>query len=197
ALHPVGLRPTGTHPASIAVDPNGRFAYVADEGDGTIHAYSVDAITGGVTPIGIFGAGGAPTALIVDPTGTFAYASASDSQMLTTYAIDAGNGALSVLDSRVVRGTPMNVRFAQGNHPTRILPRFVHVAGSSSGDVTSYTIDAATGALAQTAAVLSGTNTASVAVDPRMRFAYSANEDAGSIGIFSIDATTGALGGSI
>jgi 6-phosphogluconolactonase (cycloisomerase 2 family) len=195
-LHPVGLRPTGTNPSSIAVDPHGGFAYVGDQGDGTIHAYSVDATTGGVTPIGVFGAGGSPTAVIVDPTGEFAYASASDSQVLTTYRIDGGNGMLSALDSRVVRGAPMSVRFGLGDHPTKILPRFVHVAGSSSGDVTSYAIDAATGALTQSASVLSGTNTVSVAVDPRLRFVYSANEDAGSIGIFSIGAM-GALGGSI
>lgn len=37
---------TVTQPASVAVDPLGKFAYVANETDGSISVYTIDTTTG-------------------------------------------------------------------------------------------------------------------------------------------------------
>jgi 6-phosphogluconolactonase len=53
----------------VAVDPRGRFAYVANFGDGTIGTYAIDAGTGALTPApnSPFAAGPGPNWIAVDP----------------------------------------------------------------------------------------------------------------------------------
>ena len=51
----------GSGPRSIAVDPTGKFVYVANLGSGSISAYSANATTGALTSLG------APVAAGVNP----------------------------------------------------------------------------------------------------------------------------------
>jgi DNA-binding beta-propeller fold protein YncE len=59
---------------SVAVDPTGKFAYVANGGDNTVSAYSIGS-NGALTPVpgSPFAAGRIPNSVAVDPTGKFAY----------------------------------------------------------------------------------------------------------------------------
>src|SRR5258706_7872210 len=41
----------GTHPFSVAVDPTGKFAYVANDGSNNVSGYTIDAATGALTTI--------------------------------------------------------------------------------------------------------------------------------------------------
>jgi DNA-binding beta-propeller fold protein YncE len=81
ALTPVPGSPfatIGEDPVSVAVDPTGQFAYVADFGIGSgtngVSAYSIGS-NGALTPVpgSPFATGGGPTSVAVDPTGKFAY----------------------------------------------------------------------------------------------------------------------------
>jgi 6-phosphogluconolactonase (cycloisomerase 2 family) len=68
------------------------------------------------------------------------------------------------------------------------------VANNSSDDVSVYTINPTTGALAAVGTpVTAGTDPVSVAVDPTGRFAYVANFGSGNVSVYSINPTTGAL----
>ncbi|TAJ19300.1 MAG: hypothetical protein EPO68_06530 [Planctomycetota bacterium] len=76
--------------------------------------------------------------------------------------------------------------------------KFLYVANQFSGNVSSFSIDASTGALTPIATIAAGTAAHAVTVDPTGRLAYVAC--AGSVGIadgtlamFSINPTTGAL----
>ena len=48
----------------LAVDPTGKFAYVANFGDDNVSAYTIDASSGALTPVT-----GSPFAALVDPFG--------------------------------------------------------------------------------------------------------------------------------
>jgi 6-phosphogluconolactonase (cycloisomerase 2 family) len=69
-----------------------------------------------------------------------------------------------------------------------------YVANSISDNVTTFSIDAATGALTEVGTeVAAGDAPVSVAVDPSGRFAYVANVNSDNVTTFSINQTTGAL----
>ena len=74
-------------------------------------------------------------------------------------------------------------------------PRFAYVANFSSDNVSAYSINASTGALAAVAGspFASGSNPWSVTVDPSGRFAYVANSGSLNVSAYSINASTGVL----
>src|SRR6516162_4702273 len=74
-------------------------------------------------------------------------------------------------------------------------PRFLYVANRGSGDVSAYTIDAASGNLTPVAGspFATGGNPVAIAVDPTGAYAYVANQSSSSISVFAIDRNSGAL----
>jgi YVTN family beta-propeller protein len=99
----------GNAPYSVAVDPFGKFVYVANQVSNSISAYTINAATGALTAVNgsPFPAGSAPWSL-TDPSGKFAYVANASSSDISVYAIDASNGALTA-----VSGSP----FAAGSLP--------------------------------------------------------------------------------
>jgi 6-phosphogluconolactonase len=43
---------SNNHRGAVAVDPTGMFAYVVNEGGGTVSVYAIGATSGALTPIG-------------------------------------------------------------------------------------------------------------------------------------------------
>ncbi|MDM0032843.1 beta-propeller fold lactonase family protein [Variovorax sp. J22P271] len=87
---------SGSGPTSVAVDPTGRFAYVASGFEKKVYAYSTESSTGALVPLAgaPVATGNAPQHIVVDPTGQFAYVVNSNSTV-SAYMIDASSGALS------------------------------------------------------------------------------------------------------
>jgi DNA-binding beta-propeller fold protein YncE len=99
----------GREPDSVAVDPTGKFAYVANTGDANnVSAYRI-AADGALKPVpgSPFAAGSRPVSVAVDPTGKFAYVANNLDNNVSAYSI-AANGALTQ-----VPGSP----FATGSRP--------------------------------------------------------------------------------
>ena len=106
-------------PTALAVDPTGKFLYVADAFSNYISAQTIDPITGqlglgpgspsgdfGSGPFGSYAAGGSPKALVVDPSGKFLYVANTTGNDVTAYTIDPASGALgTVTGSPFVAGT--------------------------------------------------------------------------------------------
>lgn len=89
----------GLIPQSMALDPTGRFLYVANQESTDVTAFSINGSTGALTelpgsPVSI---GSPPVALAVDPTGNFLYVSASGAQgqAIFEFAIDPVAGVLT------------------------------------------------------------------------------------------------------
>lgn len=93
----------GTGPSSMAIAPQGRFAYVANGNSNDVSAYAISPATGALTRIHCSGAGcngvnflvgTRPSSISIDASGRFAYV-ANNGGNVSAYAIDNVTGALT------------------------------------------------------------------------------------------------------
>jgi len=139
ALASIGTIAAGTYPASVAVDPSGKFAYVANFGSNDVSMYTIDGATGALTSTGTIAAGTGPASVAVDPAGRFAYVTNFESNDVSMYSIDATTGALTSIGTVAAGSNPASIAIRPSG-------KFAYVANSASNDVSMYSIDA-TGAL--------------------------------------------------
>ena len=140
-LTPIGTIPAGTNPASVAVDPMGKFAYVANTGSNDVSMYNIHATTGALTSMGPIAAGTGPVSVAVDQhSGKFVYVVNSGSNDVSTYSINATTGVLTLVGRTAAGLSPTSIAI----HPSG---KFAYVTNSGSNDVSMYSIDLATGAL--------------------------------------------------
>jgi YVTN family beta-propeller protein len=189
-------------PESVTVDPSGKFAYVANFGDdydsdGSVAMYSINATTGALTNTGgISGDNGTFCcfdSVAVNPSSKFAYVAKGGccSTSVSMYTINATTGVLTSIGAIAAGGIPASVAVDPSG-------KFAYVATTgdsfaSAGNVSMYTIDVTTGALASVGTIAAGTGSNSVAVDPAGKFAYVTNAASNDVSMYTIDATTGAL----
>src|SRR5262249_3690086 len=157
---------------SVAVDPTGRFAYVANNGSANVSTYTVNTTSGVLTSMGApVAAGSGPFSVAVDPSGEFAYVLNNSADNISLYSIDASTGALSSAGMRSAGLNPAYIAIVGGNKPVTRTPKFAYVTNFTTNDISGYVIDPTTGALTSVGpAVAAGSNPASVAVDPSGRF---------------------------
>src|SRR5439155_17204311 len=88
----------GIRPTSIAVDPSGHFAYVANYNlnctPSDVSAYTIDGTTGALAPVSLspFAAGVGTVRVTVDPSGRFVYTTNNCSDDVSAYSINAATG---------------------------------------------------------------------------------------------------------
>ncbi|MDP1833109.1 MAG: beta-propeller fold lactonase family protein [Geothrix sp.] len=139
----------GAFPYSVALDPSGRFVYVANSGDGTVSAYTITAATGALTRVdadaataGIqnFNLGRALT-VTMHPSGRYAYFIKDGGfNEVLVYGIDATTGAIS---SRGSIGAGTNPRALTVD----AAGAFAYVANYGGNSLSVYRVDPATGLL--------------------------------------------------
>jgi 6-phosphogluconolactonase len=104
----------GTQPESVAVDPTGRFLYVANTGNGTVAgsvtACSINASTGALTLIGTIATAGtgltsSTIAVQVDPSGQFVYTANGDDATVSAFKINQATGALTAIGTPLATGS--------------------------------------------------------------------------------------------
>jgi YVTN family beta-propeller protein len=139
-LASIGTIAAGTAPGSMAVDPVGRFAYVANSGSNDVSMYTINATTGTLASIGTIAAGTDPVSVVVDPAGKFAYVTNFGSNDVSMYTINVTTGALTPLGTIAAGPYPTSIAV----HPTG---KFAYVTNSGSNDVSMYSINVTTGAL--------------------------------------------------
>jgi YVTN family beta-propeller protein len=188
---------------SVTVDPSGKFAYVTSTGDeyssdGSVAMYTINATTGVLTPIGAISGNCpglcVPLSVAVDPSGKFAYVPNGDGVVpnsVAMYTINATTGVLTSIGKTAVEGFAASVAVDPSG-------KFAYVVGTASGtgsagSVSTYTINAATGALTSTGTIAAGTSPVSMVVDPTGRFAYVANSSSNDVSMYTINVNTGAL----
>jgi len=185
ALRYLGLVAAGGRAISVAVDPTGNFAYVANWSDppgsaGDVSMYTINGSNGDLTSIGLIAAGTDPASVVVDPTGKFAYVTNSGS--ISMYAINA-TGTLTSIGT-IAAGSSIAIHRSG---------KFAYVTNSGSNNVSMYTINATTGALLSIGTIAAGLSPSSIAIQPTGKFAYVTNSGSNEVSVYSIDAATGAL----
>jgi 6-phosphogluconolactonase len=101
----------GYGPAAVAMDPAGRFLYVAEYESNEVVTFQIDRNTGDLGLTSNVPAGIQPNAITVDFTGLYIYAANYDSSNISGYAIDTNNGTLTQ-----IAGSP----FSTGTEPANV-----------------------------------------------------------------------------
>ncbi len=183
-----GTYSAGSTPRGVAVDPLGRFVYVANNGSGTISVFTRNASSGALTAGVSALAGSQPQSLAIDPGGRWLYAVNAGSQELTTYRIDGTNGTLTQVQAKALAHAPYDLA---------VHPRGTHVYAvfNSSDLVATYRIDASTGALTEVSSSLrsTGQEPTAIRIDGTGSYLYIANKTSNTLSIFSIARDTGLL----
>ncbi len=184
---------------SVAVDPTGRFVYVANESGDNLSGFSINSSTGALTAVsgspfsdpGV--ASPATVAVAVDPSGSFVYTVNLFSDDISGFSINSSTGALTAIS-----GSP----FADTGVAS---PDAVALAVDSSGDflyvvnkmdlsVSGFSIDSSTGALTVISGspFVTGTDPVALAVDPSGSFVY-VTDSPDNISAFDIQDSDGTL----
>jgi len=179
-------------PTSIAVTPDGRFAYVINYGDFSVSLYSVDSTSGVVAPLAaqpVAPGLSYPNQIVMDPLGRFVWIASwqASSESVRTYAVNSSTGELSFNSSIGVQ------HYALAAHPSG---NYVYGIDALSHTISGHSINQSTGALTSLGSPISTGPASSpfrIAITPNGRFAYVANQGSSSISVFSINTTTGAL----
>jgi DNA-binding beta-propeller fold protein YncE len=184
-----GISAVGSLPQTVAITPNGRFAYVANLLSDNISALLVSDTGAGAyqaTPVGNAFVPG-PGALAMDPVaGSFLWATTYQvSGGVTTFATNA-SGALTLAGTVATGALPKSIAV----HPSG---NFVYVGNEASRYLSMYIVDRGTGSLTPNGTLPNVVlNPVSLAVTPDGRFAY-ALDGAGGIARMSVNTTTGTL----
>ena len=181
----------GSYPTSVMVDQSGKFVYVANMGDNTISAYTIDPTYGTLTALGTpVAAGTSPTSIItVDLlVGEFAYVVNMIDKTIWFYSINSSNGNLTYLGKVATGAYSSSVTVDQSG-------KFAYAANEGSNNISVYTINQTTGALVAGTAVAAGTSPTSVVtvLVGSSEFAYVTNSGDGTTWFYSINSSNGKL----
>ena len=144
----------GAGPRHLAWHPSGKFAYVIDENDDTMMAFSYNAAVGQLTwlqtlstlPAGTDGTNNTCAEVVVAPSGNFVYGSNRGNDSIVTFSVDGTSGKL-----KYIGVTPSG-----GNVPrsfTLSTDGRLMLVANESGNVTSFSVNTATGALSKISSV--------------------------------------------
>lgn len=172
----------GINPVTMAITPNGKYAYVINQSSNTISIFSVGS-TGtlsALSPASVsISAGSKPTAIAIDPGSSYLYVTLSGSNRIAQYSIGSG-GALSALSPAYVASGayPQGIAISQSG-------KYLYVSNTGEGTVSQFTITA--GKLtALSPTVTSGTTPGAIAITPDSKYVYVANYGDNTISQFAI-----------
>jgi 6-phosphogluconolactonase (cycloisomerase 2 family) len=208
----VGTSPSSNPgPTAIALTPDGKFLYVANQFDGTVTGFSVDTTSGALNSGPTVLVGTAPSALTITPNGGFLYVGNAGNSNVSAFAI-CGPVVNSCADPTRPDGrlTPVaNSPFSAGLGPALMVAdpsgEFLFVVDRLSNQVSQYKISTGTGALTPNTSttISTGTNpvwaavrvgtTVTTATGGTTNFLFVANLGSSSISVFSYDSTVGLL----
>ena len=182
---------------SVAVAPNGLYAYVTNQGatsgTGNVAQYSIAQNNGALSALNpaTVTAPGFPSAIVVDPFSRFVFV--SDVSTSTTGSVSAykinNDGTLAFQNT---------LSTGKGTIALSVDPsgRFLYSANYASNTVSAFTIDQTSGALTAVVGkpnVTVGSSPQAVSVDSSGQFLYVGHFGSNEVWEYGIDGTTGAL----
>ncbi len=181
--------PAAPNPDCIALTSDGLYAYVSDQTNNTLCAYTVTSgtLSGSPTIAPAPDSAGHPAGIAFSADGHYAYAANQASTTVSEYSVNNGTGTL----------TPLGTVGA-GNHPVGVAlsndGRFAYVTNNGDNTVSQYTVNSSTGGLTATGTpVATGANPAGIALSADGHYAYVCDQGSNTISEYTVNATTGAL----
>ncbi len=175
---PPGTALAAAGPVAVAVTPDAKFLYVANQFDATVTEYKVDQNSGALTPFGApYAVRTTPSALAIvlfpdtkNPTGEFLYVANTGSSNVSAFAIcdqatascnsSNVNNPDGTLTEVPASGTLPGSPFPAGTGPVSIAAdptgNFLYVVDKGSNQVSEYKISTGTGALTSSATISTG-----------------------------------------
>jgi 6-phosphogluconolactonase len=149
---PVVMTAKKAGPRHLAFHPNGKFAYVINELDRTVSTYSYNAALGqlgfvaslSTLPNGASGTGVTGGEIVVAPSGNFVYgsnrAASGNTSSIARFSVDAASGRLTLIDTTLSGGdAPRSFTLSADGK--------LMLVANESGNVVSFAVDVASGAL--------------------------------------------------
>jgi 6-phosphogluconolactonase len=191
-------RQTAPHAHSINVDPDNRFAFVADLGLDRVMIYRFDSQQGTLAandpPWASVAPGAGPRHFAFQPGGRFAYVINELQSTVTAFAYDAARGALQEIQT--LPTLPDDFSGSNTTAEIQVHPsgRFLYGSNRGHDSIAVYAIDADSGRLRFVEhESTQGDLPRNFGIDPSGRFLLAANQGSDSVVVFRIDGATGAL----
>lgn len=184
------------NPIAIAVSPDGKSAYVVDQGVHNVTDTSpaagvseYDIGAGGVLtakPRASVGSGNQPDAIAISPDGRYAYVANGADNTVSQYTVGSGGELAAMIRPTVPAGTdPTGVAVTPDG-------RSVYVTNANDNTVSQYDIRAGGGLIPKpTATVGAGSSPSAIAISPDGTSAYVTNAGFGGVSQYSIGASGG------
>jgi 6-phosphogluconolactonase len=193
-----GANGRASHPHSINLSPDNRFALVADLGLDRIYVYRFDAASGILTPNDppflATRTGAGARHLVFHPNGRFVWLIEEAGSSIETLEWDAVHGVLTPRGS--VRTIPDDYHDENATAEILVHPGGKFLYGSNRGhdSIAVFTINEATGALSPVEYIPTrGSRPRGFAIDPSGQYLFAANVETENVVEFKIDKMTGHL----
>lgn len=207
-LQPLGLVAETSNPSFLAISPNGRFLYAANEDSryegqptGTVSAFAIDGPTGKLTALNkVVSKGAAPCHVSLDPSGKWLFVANYGSGSIASFAVhqdgSLGEAAGFVQDA----GSSVNRQRQSGPHAHSVVPspdgHFLLSADLGLDEVLVYR-PGADGTLAPNdppfAKVAPGSGPRHIAFSHDAKFVYVVSELIPGVTVFRYNAQHGSL----
>ncbi len=191
----------GAEPEDIAVDPTGRWAYVANPFGGSVSQLRIDPNTGALTMVEEFTSGllSFPTGVAFSPDGRSLYVADYAAGDVAEFDVDPRSGALTPKSTAIA--TLPEPPGGSTPNPRRLVTAaigandYLYVSDYANAQVDQLTIDPTSGELTGDAGLPSGSGPTGVAVDlsTNPQSLYVAAEGDGVVDEYDINPSTGAL----
>ncbi len=205
----IGLVAETANPSFLAVDPNNKYLYAANETDnfkgghtGAVSAFAVNRATGGLTLLQqVSSLGADPAHLSLDKTGRYLLVANYTSGNIAAFPIES-DGRLGPHSAFVQHtGSSVNKERQAGPHAHDILPsndnQFVLTADLGLDELLVYRFDPKNGSLTPDdpafAKVSPGSGPRHFAIAPSGKFVYLVNEMSSTVTVFAYTADSGRL----
>ena len=188
------------HAHEILVDPENRFAYVADLGIDKVMIYHFDAVKHALTAASPTSAGlkagAGPRHMAISAKGGFVYVISELNCTITAFRRDARTGALNEVE--VVSSLPPGVQPEKGFSTAEIelSPSGAFLYGSNRGhdSISVFAVDATSGTLTYVANTpTKGRTPRGFGIEPGGAFLIAGNQNSDSVVVFRIDRASGRL----
>jgi 6-phosphogluconolactonase len=192
-------RQEAAHTHSVNIDPNNRFAFVADLGTDQVFSYELDVANAKLRPnprqpaIGVT-PGAGPRHFCFHPDGRHAYLINELDSTIQAYVYDDRAGTLELLQT--VPTLPVDFKGESTCAEVRVHPtgRFLYGSNRGHDSLAIYSIDENDGTLTARGQQATGGKTPrNFNIDPSGQWLIAANQDTNNLVVFRIDLSSGEL----